>query len=84
MTSTRHKQQRTAARFFFTYLFFIGTIVAAIGWLAEWKQLGAILPIFQHSAIIAAIGHAAQVIGAFFSLITPDRTEEETEEDSRD
>jgi hypothetical protein len=27
--------------------------------------------------MIAAIGHAAQIVGALFSLVTPDRSDEE-------
>lgn len=68
------KERRTAARLFFTCLFFAGTVVAAIGWMADWKHLEQIIPVFHHAALIAAIGHAAQVIGAFFNLITPDRS----------
>jgi hypothetical protein len=73
--SGQRKERGMVSRFFFSYLFFIGTLIAAIGWLAEWKHLEQAWPIFHHAAVIAAVGHAAQIVGALVSLITPDRTE---------
>jgi hypothetical protein len=72
-----HNDRRNTLRMFFSYLFFVGTLVAAIGWLAEWKHLEQLHSIFHHSALIATIGHGAQIIGALLSLITPDRTPED-------
>ena len=75
MEPSQDRERRSVRRFFFSYLFFAGTLIAAIGWLAEWKHLEQFYPVFHHAAMIAAIGHAAQIVGALFSLVTPDREE---------
>jgi hypothetical protein len=78
MESPQDRERQNVRRFFFSYLFFAGTLVAAIGWLADWKHLEQVFPVFHHAAMIAAIGHAAQIVGALFSLVTPDRSDHET------
>ncbi|MDP4199517.1 MAG: hypothetical protein Q8902_08100 [Bacteroidota bacterium] len=60
-------------RLIYTLLFFFGTVLAAVGWIAEWKHLDDLFPLLTHTAIIAGAGHLLQVIGAFGSLVTPDR-----------
>ncbi len=56
----------------FAFLFLLGSLVAPIGWYAEWKELK---PINDYATIIALVGHALQVIGALGSLLTPDYAE---------
>ncbi|HET6401902.1 MAG TPA: hypothetical protein VFH95_10940 [Candidatus Kapabacteria bacterium] len=74
--------QRNRQLFFFLF-FLCGTIIAAIGWFAEWKQLADRIPFFRYCDLIAVVGHALQVIGAFGSLLTPDYVEREEEEEAR-
>jgi hypothetical protein len=87
LTSPLHDQQEYRARLrllkqrlIFSLVFFIGTIVAAIGWFIEWKGLNHVSNILDHLTILALIGHALQVIGVFGYLITPDEMEEKEEE----
>ncbi len=56
----------------YTLLFCIGTIVAAIGWYAAWRDL--VSPAF--GVWLPLAGHVLQVIGAFGNLLTPDDIEE--------
>lgn len=58
----------------FAFLFLVGSLVAPIGWYAEWKDVE---PISDYATIIMIVGHALQVIGAFGSLVTPDYVEED-------
>jgi hypothetical protein len=60
----------------FIFLFLLGSLVAPIGWYAEWKDLE---PISDYATIITIIGHSLQVIGAFGSLVTPDHAEGDEE-----
>ncbi len=60
----------------FIVLFVIGTVIAAVGWVAEWVHLAEVIPFFGYSVLITVAGHAAQVIGAFGMLLTPDYIEE--------
>ena len=50
----------------FKLLFFTGTVLAALGWYAEWR-----LMLMNVNTIIVA-GHAMQVIGLFGYMLTPD------------
>ena len=63
--------------FIFTATFFIGTIIAAIGWFIEWKGLNHLSHLLGHLTVLALIGHALQVIGVFGSLLTPDDEEKD-------
>lgn len=72
--SRTHQRNR---QFLFFLLFLCGTIIAAIGWFAEWKDLVERVAFFRYSGFITIIGHAMQVIGAFGSLLTPDYVERE-------
>jgi Zn-dependent protease len=62
-------------RLVFNLIFFVGTLLAGIGWLSElreWRiQLGN----------LAVAGHAIQIAGAFGNLLTPD--DGENAEDGR-
>ncbi len=58
-------------QFIFTFLFLLGTLIAAVGWYAEWK--GMLVNLF--ALWLPLSGHALQVIGAFGSLLTPDYIE---------
>lgn len=60
-------------------LFAIGTIIAVIGWGAEWVHLAYVIPFFRYDVFIAIAGHALQVVGAFGMLLTPDSVEEDGE-----
>jgi len=71
-------RQRNRQLLFFL-LFLCGTIIAAIGWFAEWEHLAERIFFFRYSVIITVVGHALQVIGAFGSLLTPDYVEGEEE-----
>jgi len=55
-----------------SFVFFVGTAVAAIGWFAEWKHLKAVYPLFQYAGWMALAGHVLQVIAVFGKLLTPD------------
>jgi hypothetical protein len=62
-------------RQFFNAIFFLGTLVAAIGWLGDlrdWPALAATIFTFGN---IAIAGHVVQVLGAFGNLMTPDAEE---------
>jgi hypothetical protein len=65
-----------------SFIFFIGTAIAAIGWFAEWKHLKGLYPIFEYAGWMALAGHALQVIAAFGKLLTPDFEAEEPEDDT--
>ena len=69
-------RSRSHQRFFVLYFLF-GSIVAAIGWLAESWHLEDFYEIFRYSIYIAIAGHALQLIALFGSLLTPDYDEEE-------
>jgi hypothetical protein len=56
----------------FFLLFVIGTIIATVGWFAEWKHLQDVIKVFRY---------AMQVLGTFGSLITPDNVEGEREQE---
>jgi hypothetical protein len=47
-------------------LFFTGTVLAALGWYAEWRFI-----LLSVNSIIIA-GHVLQVIGLFGYILTPD------------
>lgn len=66
---TRHRSRRQQL---FLYLFLLGTVIAAVGWIAEWKYLGNIAPLLRYPEIIAGAGHLLQVVGAFGSLLMPE------------
>jgi hypothetical protein len=76
MTDSRMADRFCKRQIIFAFLFLLGSLVAPIGWYAEWNQLD---PIDDYSTIIIVIGHALQVIGAFGSLVTPDYVEGEEE-----
>jgi len=58
-------------RLFFSFLFFLGTLLAVYGWGGEeLHRLGA-------NSSFALVGHLLQVLGAFGNLVTPDAIEEE-------
>ena len=73
MTRNRSRRQQLL----FLYLFLLGTVIAAVGWIAEWKYLGNIAPLLSYPEIIAGAGHLLQVVGAFGSLLTPDHDDRE-------
>jgi hypothetical protein len=72
MTDSRVTDRFRKRQIFFAFLFLLGSLIAPIGWYAEWNQLD---PIDDYSTIIIIIGHALQVLGAFGSLVTPDYAE---------
>jgi hypothetical protein len=53
-------------RLLFMLLFFTGTVLAALGWYAEWRL------ILLNVSTIIVVGHALQVIGMFGYMLTPD------------
>jgi hypothetical protein len=53
-------------RLLFMLVFFTGTVLAALGWYAEWR-----LMLLNVNTIIVA-GHALQVVGMFGYMLTPD------------
>ncbi|HEY3875406.1 MAG TPA: hypothetical protein VGM92_08000 [Candidatus Kapabacteria bacterium] len=65
----RHRQ------FIFTFLFLIGTLIAAAGWYAEWRNLLSV----PFDRWLALAGHLLQVAGVFGSLLTPDYIENDGE-----
>ncbi|MFI5201079.1 MAG: hypothetical protein ACHQNE_01670 [Candidatus Kapaibacterium sp.] len=73
----RSRTRQRNRHMLFLLLFLCGTIIAAIGWFAEWEHLADRIVFFHYSVIITVVGHALQVIGAFGSLLTPDYVEGE-------
>jgi hypothetical protein len=55
-------------RLVFNLIFFIGTLIAAIGWLSELREWNLRL------GDLAIAGHAIQIAGIFGNLLTPDET----------
>jgi hypothetical protein len=53
-------------RLLFMLIFFTGTVLAALGWYAEWRFI-----LLSVNTIIVA-GHVLQVIGLFGYMLTPD------------
>jgi hypothetical protein len=76
MTNPRMADRFRKRQIIFAFLFLLGSLIAPIGWYADWNQLD---PIDDYSTIIIIIGHGLQVIGAFGSLVTPDYAEGEEE-----
>ena len=56
-------------RLVFNLIFFIGTLLAGVGWLSELREWRI------HLGNLALIGHVIQIIGAFGNLLTPDDDE---------
>jgi hypothetical protein len=73
----RNRTHQRNRQLLFFLLFLCGTIIAGIGWFAEWEHLADRIPFFRYSTFIAIVGHAMQVIGAFGSLLMPDYVERE-------
>ena len=66
-------------RLLFMLLFFTGTVLAALGWYAEWRL------ILESVNPIIVVGHVMQVIGLFGYMLTPDavvRIRDKHEEES--
>lgn len=61
-------------RLVFNLIFFLGTVVAGVGWISELREWRVDL------GILAVIGHSVQVVGAFGNLLTPDDDENSKEE----
>jgi len=61
-------------RLVFNLIFFIGTLLAGVGWISELREWTV------HLGILALIGHCVQIIGAFGNLLTPDENEKFEEE----
>ncbi len=74
-TTSRYDKQR----FLYALLFFVGSLVAFVGWFVDLKHLERLPFLFKHAAIIAAIGHAVQVVALLGFLLLPDWVEEEAE-----
>jgi hypothetical protein len=53
-------------RLLFMLIFFTGTVLAALGWYAEWRLI-----LLNVNTIIVA-GHVLQVVGMFGYMLTPD------------
>lgn len=53
-------------RLLFMLIFFTGTVLAALGWYAEWRFI-----LLSVNTIIVA-GHILQVLGLFGYMLTPD------------
>ena len=65
-------------RLVFNLIFFVGTLLAGVGWISELRQWPVRL------GILAVIGHSVQIIGAFGNLLTPDAYEDLEEEKKKD
>jgi hypothetical protein len=72
---SRTTLQLIRRRALFSFIFFIGTVIAASGWFAEWKNLGHVYSFLKYSGWIALVGHLLQVIAVFAMLLTPDTEE---------
>ena len=69
-----NSQSRSHQRFYLLYFLF-GSMIAAIGWLAESWHLEEMYEIFRYSTFIAIAGHALQLIALFGSMLTPDQAQ---------
>jgi hypothetical protein len=58
-------------------VFFLGTILAALGWFIEFKGLDELSARFAKLTILALVGHVLQVVAMFGYLLVPDQVEEE-------
>jgi len=68
-------------RLVFNAIFFIGTLLAGIGWIGELRDWPKPVADFLRFGNVAIVGHILQIAGLFGSLLTPDR--EEVDEDHR-
>lgn len=50
----------------FLLLFYTGTLLAGLGWYAEWRLLGVDLSMF------IIVGHTTQILGLLGYMLTPD------------
>lgn len=71
-------------RFMLGALFFIGTVLAGIGWFIEWKGWDHLSVKLQHLTILALVGHAIQVVAAFGLMLLPDKEVDEVDDDTDD
>ena len=78
----RDERRRNVRRQFFHALFYLGTLLAVIGWYIELRGAAEYSSFLEHLTIVALIGHALQVIATFMLLLTPDK--EVTDEDEDD
>lgn len=63
-------------RAFFSFLFFIGTLLAVLGWGGEYLHR-------IHSGTVYAIaGHVLQIVGVFSNMVTPDDVYEESQDET--
>ena len=59
----------------FNAVFFIGTIIAAVGWIGELRDWPIVVVNFFKFGNLAITGHILQIIGAFGILVTPEGIE---------
>ena len=60
----------------FNAIFFIGTLIAAFGWMGELRDWPQVVVSFLKFGNLAIAGHVLQIIGAFGIMLTPDAEEE--------
>ena len=63
-------------RLIFNTIFFIGTLIAAFGWMGELRDWPVAILSFLKFGNIAIAGHVLQVIGVFGIMLIPDAEEE--------
>jgi hypothetical protein len=67
----------------FNAIFFLGTLLAVIGWMGDLRDWPPLVENFFKFGNLAITGHALQVLGAFGNMLTPD-AEEVVEENRED
>lgn len=59
----------------FHALFYLGTLLAVVGWYVDTRGPGTYANILLRLSVLALVGHALQVVAVFALLILPDASE---------
>ncbi|MEP7235057.1 MAG: hypothetical protein ABI778_07155 [Ignavibacteriota bacterium] len=63
-------------------IFFVGTILAAFGWLGELRDWPELAAVFLRFGSFAIAGHVLQIVGAFGIMVMPDEVRDEKDFES--
>lgn len=72
-------RRRIVRRQFYYALFYLGTLLAVIGWYIDLRGAGAYSTFLEHLTLVAMVGHVLQVIAAFALLVMPDAERDDPE-----
>lgn len=74
---TELRRRMVIRRQIYHALFFLGTLLAVVGWYVDIKDIAELNPTIGRLSLLALIGHALQVTAAFFLLLLPDEMEDD-------